>query len=405
MLLDRSECVKILENVKSGERVKLLDYSVVKNHTAVGYLGDYYALTISYCNEGVKREVQLFIKAIPVNSLELQKEAIFQKEAWIYDTLLAEMRKCCKYIIKYYTLNKTKKPLTAKVKWSADCYYTRSDLLVLEDIKLQGFQAADSTELSEVHMNQLIKSMAAFHAASLVYEHQTNCDIGQVYGDHLLEITVDSEIAWFTTGLAAVLATIRSLPQYQGVREQSYIDNKLLSIMEEIYDQAASSKKYRNVLCHRDLWAGNIFFPAEKTGPALLIDFQTCRYTPPASDISFSLYMNLSSKDRKQMETKFIDLYYSCLVENLSDAGLKDLLISKSELIESYEEFRLFGVVYRAVSATIIKVPTEFITNDFKYVDRSEIILSYMQSNLEFRTYMEECCVDVMEMALARENM
>jgi len=247
--------------------------------------------------------------------------------------------------------------------------------------------------------------MAAFHAAGLVYEHQTKTNIGQAYGDHLLEITVAPEIAWFTTGLSAVLAAVRSLPQYQENRELSFIDNKLMTIMEEIYEQAAPSKKYRNVLCHRDLWAGNIFFPPEKSGPALLIDFQTCRYTPPALDLNFCLHMNLSLRKRKQMERKCIDLYHKYLLQSLSDFDLKELTISKSELIESYEEFRLFGVVYRAVAATVIKVPTEFITNDFKYVDRSKVILSYMKTNEEFRTYMEKCCVDVMEMALSRANM
>ncbi|XP_017082359.2 uncharacterized protein LOC108115433 isoform X1 [Drosophila eugracilis] len=293
----------------------------------------------------------------------------------------------------------------SNIKWSADCYYTRKDLIVLEDIKRKGFQAAGSAEFNEVSLQQLIKSMAAFHAASLIYEHQTNINIGQAYGNHLLEITVASEIAWFTTGLSAVLAAVRSLPQYQGNRELSFIDNKLLNIMEEIYEQAAPSKKYRNVLCHRDLWAGNIFYPPENSGSALLIDFQTCRYTPPASDLNFSLYMNLSSMKRKEMERKCIDLYHLYLLENLSDFNLNELAISKSELIESYEEFRLFGVVYRAVAATVVKVPVEFVTNDFKYVDRSKVILSYMDTNQEFRNYMEECCVDVMEMALARANM
>ncbi|XP_039152422.2 uncharacterized protein LOC6733031 isoform X2 [Drosophila simulans] len=277
--------------------------------------------------------------------------------------------------------------------------------MVLENIKLKGFTAAGSAELNEKFMKPLIKSVAAFHSASLVYEHQTKTNIGHTYGDNLLEITVDSEIAWFTTGLSAVLAVVRSLDKYQGNREQSFIDDKLMGIMGRIYEQAAPSKKYRNVLCHRDLWAGNIFFPPENSGPALLIDFQTCRYAPPASDLNFCLYMNLSSSKRTQMEKRGIDLYHTYMLQNLLELGLEELAISKSELLESYEEFRLFGVVYRAVAATVVKVPTDFVTNDFKYVDRSKVILSYMKTSPEFAAYMEECCVDVMEMALARANM
>eukprot|EP00099_Drosophila_melanogaster_P000038 NP_001014494.1 uncharacterized protein Dmel_CG33509 [Drosophila melanogaster] len=384
------ECQKILENAQeSAVRVKLLDYHLVRDLSAIGYLGDYYALTLRYCHEEeeIIREIELFVKAMPQQSAELSKESIFQKESWLYDTLIKKLQ------------------ALSNVKWSPNCVYSRKDLMVLENIKLKGFTSAGSAELNEVFVKPLIKSIAAFHSASLVYEHQTKTNIGHTYGDNLLEITVDSEIAWFTTGLSAVLAVVRSLAKYQGNREQSFIGDKLMGIMETIYEQAAPSKKYRNVLCHRDIWAGNIFFPPENSGPALLIDFQTCRYAPPASDLNFCLYMNLSSSKRKQMEKQGIDLYHTYLLQNLSDLGLEELVISKSELLESYEEFRLFGVVYRAVAATVVKVPTDFITNDFKYVDRSKVILSYMKTNPEFATYMEECCVDVMEMALARANM
>ncbi|KAH8248643.1 hypothetical protein KR032_001714 [Drosophila birchii] len=390
MLLSRSECEKILENVKRGApSVKLIDYRVVRDRDAIGYLGDYYALTLRYCDEEEKtaKGIKLFIKTLPQASAELAKEAIFQKEAWLYETLLAKMQKY------------------SSTKWSADCYFTRCDLLVLEDIKLKGYRPAETSELSEENMQQLIKSMAAFHAASLIYEHKTQKNIGEAYADNLLEITVSSEIAWFTTGLAAVLAAVRSLPQYQGKKELNFIDTKLHKIVEEVYEQAAPSKKYKNVLCHRDLWSGNIFFPTEKSAAALLIDFQTCRYAPPASDLNFSLYMNFSSGKRRNMERKCIDLYHKILLQNLSDFQLEKLVIEKAELLKSYEDYRLFGVVYRAVAATIVKVPLEFITNDFKYVDRSGIILSHMSKDQKFGRYMKECCVDVMEMALARGNM
>jgi len=45
------ECQKILENAQeSAVRVKLLDYHLVRDLSAIGYLGDYYALTLRYCH-------------------------------------------------------------------------------------------------------------------------------------------------------------------------------------------------------------------------------------------------------------------------------------------------------------------------------------------------------------------
>lgn len=50
-LLSRAECLQILKkflNVKD-EYVNLLAYQLERDNSAVGYLGDYYALTINYC--------------------------------------------------------------------------------------------------------------------------------------------------------------------------------------------------------------------------------------------------------------------------------------------------------------------------------------------------------------------
>lgn len=50
-LLSRGECSIILKkflNVKD-DCVKLVNYQLERDNTAVGYLGDYYALTLCYC--------------------------------------------------------------------------------------------------------------------------------------------------------------------------------------------------------------------------------------------------------------------------------------------------------------------------------------------------------------------
>lgn len=51
MLLTQAECAQILKNVLNAthEQWHLLDYRLERDTTAVGYLGDYYTLTLSYC--------------------------------------------------------------------------------------------------------------------------------------------------------------------------------------------------------------------------------------------------------------------------------------------------------------------------------------------------------------------
>lgn len=291
--------------------------------------------------------------------------------------------------------------MPAQIKWSPICYYARSDLCVLENIKLSGYCGAQTTLLNEKQLHQLLRTLAAFHAASLVYEQRKGIDIGREFGHRLIEITVAPNIAWFTTGLSAIQAVLRSLSQYQTPKHLEFIDTQLTGIMEQVYQHVSPSTKYQNVLCHRDLWAGNIFFPAQPEDGLLLIDFQTCRYAPPAIDLCFSLYLNLTTSDRQLLEMKYIDFYYDRLKKDLDYFGLQsEHLISKAELLKSYTEFRLFGVVYSAIVVTIVKVPPSFVTNEYKYIDRSGIILKYMQENAEFREAMESCCVELMDIAM-----
>ncbi|KAH8271885.1 hypothetical protein KR044_008724 [Drosophila immigrans] len=390
MLLSLAECCKIVRNLckspsdVSRDELRIVVHDLERDMCAIGYLGDYYALTLCYSFAGNEiQTTQLFVKALPQQSDELAKEAIFRKEAWLYENLLPKMQEC------------------SKLKWSASCYYSRPDLCVFENLKLSGYYNSPSTLLKEQQLLQVLRTLAAFHASSIVYEQQQGVNIGDEFGDRLPEITVAADIAWFTTGLSAIIAVIRSLPQYQTSEHIDFIDTQLIQILQRVYQQVSPSTKYRNVLCHRDLWAANIFFPSNPKDAVVLVDFQTCRYTPPAIDLCFSLYLNLTYAQRLCLEGKCIDFYYDYLKQDLEDFGLKSAdFISKAELLQSYEEFRLFAVVYNAAAATIIKVPKDFVTNDFKYVDRSEIILKHMQENAEFREAMETCCGQVMEVAL-----
>ncbi|EDW03620.1 uncharacterized protein LOC6562176 [Drosophila grimshawi] len=383
MLLTRGECLQILSKLLNveNERLHLVDYELERDKEAVGYLGEYYTLTLIYCTTASKTQVErVFVKALQQQSDEAEKESIFRKEALLYETLLNEMQKY------------------SRITWSPKSFYTRSDLIVLENMKLIGYCGAGNTMLSMNQMHQLLRALAAFHAASLVYEQREGINIGKQFGEYLYEITVAPNIDWYTTGISAILAVIKTLPQYQ-----PSMDSQLADAVQRVYEQISPSSKYRNVVCHRDLWAANVFFPADHKDAALLIDFQTCRYSPPAVDLCFSLYLNLTSAERRRVEVNCIDLYYKCLQKDLQDFGLESAeLIPKSELLQSYEEFRLFGALYNALVATVIKVPREFVTNAFKYVDRSAVILDYMRENQEFRDVMEKCCLEVIEIALVK---
>lgn len=275
---------------------------------------------------------------------------------------------------------------------------------MLENLKLCGYCGIKETLLTEEQLQQLLRTVAALHAASLICEQLREINIGCEFGHCLQEFIVGPSLRWFTTGLLTIQAVLRSLPHYQTPRHLRFIDAKLIGIMERVYEQVASSTKHRNCLCHRDLWVGNMFFTTIPQDAAILVDYQACRYTPPAIDLCFVLYMNLTQIERRRLEMKCIDFYYSCLKRELEEFGLQATdLVPKTELLQSYKEFRLFGVIYSTVAATTTKVPPSFVTDEFKFVDRSRVILDYMQKNAKFRKAMEDYCVEVMEIVMAIE--
>lgn len=245
-------------------------------------------------------------------------------------------------------------------------------------------------------MFPILKGLAAMHASSLLYELDTHDNIESIYYESLKEITVSPEIPWFTTGLKAILEISKHHSKYRTEVSQKFIADELPIHLSNIYFMVNASPKYRNVLCHRDTWGGNIFInPADAEKSAIFVDFQTCRYSPPAIDVIFTLFMNLTKDERLAKQSEYLEYYYEQLKNYMEDKD--EVLFTKKEFAESIEEFQLFGLVYRALAVSILKVPKEMVDDYYKNEERSVKLLEYIQENEEFRLLMEECIEDIIE--------
>lgn len=128
------------------------------------------------------------------------------------------------------------------------------------DLDSVGFQSLASKEnLEEREMFPVLNGLAAMHASSLLYELQRTETIEEIYYESLKEITVHPDIPWFTTGLQAILEVAKYHSKYQTEVSQKFIISELPLHLRNIYFMVNPSPKYRNVLCHRDTWGGNIF--------------------------------------------------------------------------------------------------------------------------------------------------
>ncbi|XP_075153170.1 uncharacterized protein LOC142226827 [Haematobia irritans] len=423
-IISEQECKSIVKkyNDVHEKNFKMSTYSVIPAAEVKGFLGEYYHLIIQ-CRESPIdvtdngddenelpdhecvevdansneedlendgdddaeniSELKFFIKKLPLVHEEHEKVIIFRKESCLYNTLLKELQEYC--------------PL----QWCPKIYLSSSNLLVLQDLDECGYHSLGNKDtLDDCDIHAILKGLAAIHACSLLYELYDK-SIEDNHYECLKEITVHPDIPWFKIGLKAILEIAKYHPQYQEVESQRFIEQELPYWLKSIYFMVNPSPKYRNVVCHRDPWGGNIFInPDDSEAPAIFVDFQTCRYCPPIIDVIFMLFLNLSKEDRLEKEKYYLEYYWQQLQNFIkSDEETNDSCcgLSESEFWESYDEFKLFGYVYRALAKTILGVPKEMVTDEYKNVERTIPLLSYMKENEEFRLEIEDCVEDIIE--------
>lgn len=387
LFINKNFCHEIIENYNRENRSVLTveEFFIEPIKEVIGFLCDYYTLTIK-CTEKLKGEkiqmLKFFIKSLPAVNKNDERIKIFGKEKALYRYLLP-------YLLNY-----------SKEIWLPRLYLCDDQLLVLEDLRESGFADCHNyPNLTDVGIFNILRSVAIMHSSSIVYEYYVGISIGKAFTNCLQEITLSSSVPWLSTGVKAIVELAKIHPKYKTVKEEIFIKNDLLSHLYTICSMVDTSLKYRNVLCHRDLWGGNIFL--SHTNPqngAIFVDFQTCRYSPPVIDVIFILFMNLSRERRIRSEHVYLRYYSEQLFKNLECCKDRTLVgITEQELLQSYKEFQLFGLVYRFLALTILNVPRGIVNDHYKNVERSKQLMEYMHKNKEFRLLIFESLEDIVD--------
>ncbi|CAJ0606668.1 unnamed protein product [Cylicocyclus nassatus] len=101
-------------------------------------------------------------------------------------------------------------------------------------------------------------------------------------------------------------------------------------------DRLADDLGMQRVLCHGDLWTGNVLWVKEDNNELkanAIIDFQCAHLGCPAVDIASMLLSCLSGKDRQEHWTELLELFYSNLKEEVGDMKMP---YTFEQLKESY---------------------------------------------------------------------
>lgn len=187
--LNETECEEIVRKATRQENVKVVKFEIENFGNYLGFLGEYFRLKIIACVNGKTDEFKFFMKSLPTYDLKQRKmlieTGIFRKEVKLYEKLLCDLSE-----------------LSGNEKsWCPAAFFTRDDLLVLDDLSLKGFRILPfQYNFNQAQVETTLKSLASFHCSSIVYEHEGRKSISDEFSELLFETSVD-DISWYHSGL------------------------------------------------------------------------------------------------------------------------------------------------------------------------------------------------------------
>nr|XP_023012676.1 uncharacterized protein LOC111502756 [Leptinotarsa decemlineata] len=384
MIITRTDCEKILPN-----RKVLSDFAISKySDELCGFFSENYKLTLHFRDEisGVLGRQTFFFKTIP-EKMSCHKEytknmGVFRKEILMYKDILNELSK-----------------LMSK-QFAPNYFYSITDkFLVLEDMRLKGYKNCKTEYLDFDKMKAALGAIARLHAASIVFEEQRSINgpfrINEQFPEALSEATFsfdETKVRYFWCQIGIRCLEEISVYFSRNVRIASKLRKYFFS--EDGFKKfLLPSEKYRNVICHDDLWCNNFIF--DDKNDCILVDFQLTRYTPPVCDVLLALHINLDSEVLAQNMNKFLDCYYDFLSYELSLNNISaSKVIPKSEFFASAEDFKLPILIECGLYGTNVFLPEhlslEIVScaetfNRFYMTDRAFYILKEFHCNAKFR--------------------
>lgn len=364
-------------------------------------------------SEGSHEELScsFFVKCFPHDEFGVkyaQDLSIYRKERKLYEQLIPRLQ----------DVGMGHDP------WAPRCYHTKEDtVIILQNLQAEGFVKCrlSSSVLNFEHLSIALKTLARLHASSIAVEERTRSEIPKLY-PHLLEENAypeESSSGYRQAGVRVMTKTILELVKLLPGYDDWDINETLEAfpeVINRIYDLVKPSEKYRNVFTQADLWASNILFKYEGDEPvdSRLVDFQFSRYAPPAFEIATLLTVSNTREFREKHEKELLDIYYAALDAELSLYGfVTEDLINRDDFLQSYEDYRVVGLIESLLFNQIIFLPIDFWTEmtlssekfeDFLLNRHTEICLEAYENNEFYRKKITELLQETIDLYVLKSE-
>lgn len=287
----------------------------------------------------------------------------------------------------------------------------------MEDLKLSSYQTLPKHIDPDInHIKIALRSLAAFHAANIVYERlelrPKGRTIGDTYKSMLFETSYGTENAWCMTGIRALKAVALNKTKYGiGSCYQRAIEEEFIEKVCKIFERFETDDDVvPKVCCHRDLWKNNLmyrFANDDFTEPlhCLMVDFQICRYLSLTVDVMICILT--PSRDHSNSD-ECIKFYYEELSSELKlhNIKLNDLLLWDN-FVTSCEKFKPFPLIQQGLFWSLTNLPESYLTNlltndEKKYIricneNRDDVVLEFIEKDAFYRETMIETVEKLIE--------
>ncbi|KAF2879856.1 hypothetical protein ILUMI_26313 [Ignelater luminosus] len=168
-----NDCKTVLAKYYGDKAVKLINFKLtsISSDEMIGVMGEHLRLNLEVINEANEKEnLKFFVKTILAEQ-EMMAEFtrasnMFNKEIYWYEFLNDVKQECPDVDISF----------APKYYWSRE-----NDFIVLEDLCLSGYKLLEELILDMDHLKMALKSIAKYHAASIIYEEVKSKKLGRKY--------------------------------------------------------------------------------------------------------------------------------------------------------------------------------------------------------------------------------
>ncbi|XP_012288904.1 uncharacterized protein LOC105704346 isoform X2 [Orussus abietinus] len=323
----------------------------------------------------------------------------FKKEVALYTTVFPEVLN--------YDLEE---------KCFPECFLgLEDDVIVLEDMAHRGYQMTDKFVPFDLdHCRVMMKTLAKFHSKSLIFEEQGKRSIIEAFSDCVQEtlwpLKDGRAKSAFDAAVKGVVSMIDLLLDLHH-DDRTVFKEKLKDLASDHAKKLSPSSKYKNVLCHGDLWANNILFKYDDHGKPIeccLIDFQLARYNPSAHDIMCFLQFTTTRKLREEHSEALFKEYHEAMGSALREANLDiSTIFPWEEFAESVQELRTMCMTHGVLNIPIMLLEPGAASKYFMeetqllesvlYEDRTPLICGQFHEVPRYRARMQDALLELRE--------